>query len=511
MENFGWDNSFSLAAAKNISEGHGYSIKMASTSDYAKVYYEPLNKWPPGYSFALVLMSKITSAGWIHAAFLLNGIALTAFVILFRKMLFQLELPSWIVNVAVFCFGFIPHGFSALNYSDIVGVLSLMFGCSLLLKYVKSGQQNVGLIIISVLCFAYCAWLKYIYVIVSFVPLIVLYVCGQIWQRKITKVRALRGSFLLLILIGFLLLYQQSHTGRAVFIHPSETGFFPEQLLFIAPLVPGSFVNTLFYGLQISKYFSVPVEITDGLWTVLHVVCLLWILYIIRNIYQKGYLRGENGKSFYIFLAISISAVIYLTLAILTVAISRHYSDMTWVYIQEIRYFAPVCFLLQQFAVFLIFKPQTFFKKTGTVIFRIILVLITLGEVSHGTYFIVKQVFIKKEFGQHVRTELPYLRAIQLTKREMLRGNTVVVCSGNLIYTNICSISGSSSINDLQVLNEKMRTSKPLSIITVINQNELPVIQDFVSKTNTKLEYMTEYEGGTLLYFITNYPKTIND
>lgn len=93
----------------------------------------------------------------------------------------------------------------------------------------------------------------------------------------------------------------------------------------------------------------------------------------------------------------------------------------------------------------------------------------------------------------------------------MLRGNPVVVCSGSLIYTNICSISGSSSINNLQTLNEKMRTSKPISIITVINQNELPVIQNFVSKTNTKLEYKTEYEGGTLLYFITNYPKTIND
>jgi hypothetical protein len=291
---------------------------------------------------------------------------------------------------------------------------------------------------------------------------------------------------------------------------PSETGFFPEQLLHMAPLVPDSFINTFFYSLQISKYFSIPLEITDRVWAVLNIVCLLWMFFIIRNIYQKGYLHVENGKSFYMILAICISAVIYITLAILTVGINKHYSDMTWVYIQEIRYFAPVCFLLQQFAVCLFLKPRIFFKKTGAVIIRIVLVLIMVGEVFHGTYFMMKQIFINREYGQHVKTGLPYLRAIQLTKREVLRGNTVIVCSKNLIYTNICSISGSSSINDLQALNEKMRASKPISIITIINQNELPVIQDFVSKTNTKLEYLTKYEGGTLLYFITNYPKTIN-
>jgi hypothetical protein len=507
MESFGWDNSFSLAAAKNISEGHGYSIAMASSSDYSKVYYEPLNKWPPGYSFLLLLIRKITGTDWIHTAYLLNGIALTAFVVVFRRMLFQLEFPIWIINVAVLCFGFIPHGFSALNYSDIVSVLLFMLGCSFLIRYIRSGQQAGGLIFASVLCFAYCAWLKYIYIVISLVPLTVVFCYGYFWNRKKTKQMALVGSFFLFILIGLLLIYQQNHTGNVVFIHPSETGFFPDQLLLAAPVVPGSFINTYFYNLQILKYCSIALETMDRFWTILHVICLLWIMYVIRIIYKKGYLRRENAKSFYVILAISISTAIYIFLAILTVRINKHYADMTWVYIQEIRYYAPVCFMLQQFAVFLFLKPHTFFSKTGTVLFRTFLMLILIEEVSHGTYFMIKQIFIKREFGEYVKNELPYLKAIQLTQNEILRGNRVIVCSNSLVYTNICSLSGSSSINDLQTLNKKMLASKPMTIITVINQKEQPIIQDFISKTNTKLESRMEYEGGTILYFITNLPK----
>ena len=217
-EGFGWDNSFSLAAAKNISEGHGYSITMASPSDYSKVYYEPLNKWPPGYSLLVILIGKITGAGWIRAAYLVNGIALTAFVLLFRRMLFQLELPVWVVNLAVFCFGFIPHGFSGLNYSDIVAVLFFMCGCSILVSYNKSDRQSQALIFISVMFLGYCAWLKYLYIVISIVPLTVLFFYGYFQNRKKTILGALIGSVFLFFLIGLLLIYQQNRTGSAVLI-----------------------------------------------------------------------------------------------------------------------------------------------------------------------------------------------------------------------------------------------------------------------------------------------------
>ncbi|HEX3767193.1 MAG TPA: hypothetical protein VHT72_02410, partial [Puia sp.] len=42
--NFDYDNSFTIAAAKNISEGHGYSIQTASSEDLSQFYYDPLNR-----------------------------------------------------------------------------------------------------------------------------------------------------------------------------------------------------------------------------------------------------------------------------------------------------------------------------------------------------------------------------------------------------------------------------------------------------------------------------------
>jgi len=222
---------------------------MASPTDFSKVYYEPLNKWPPGYSWLLLLIQKLTRTDWIHAAYLLNGLSLAVLVLVFRKMLFQLEFPTWLVNVAVFCFGFIPHGFETIHYSDIVATPVFMLGCSLLLKYMKPGGSAGIWIITSACCFAFCAWLKYLYILPAFVPFSLLIVYAIVRKKQQIKQQAVAGFLLIFLLIGFLLFYQQYHSGNAVFVHPAESGFFPGQLLDAAPLIPASFINISFYDL----------------------------------------------------------------------------------------------------------------------------------------------------------------------------------------------------------------------------------------------------------------------
>jgi hypothetical protein len=502
LPNFGWDNSFSLAAAKNISGGHGYAITMASSADFSKSYYEPLNKWPPGYSWLLLLIQKLTGTNWIHAAYLLNGLSLTAFVLLFRKMLFQLEFPAWLVNIAVFCFGFIPHGFETIHYSDIVAIPIFMLGCSLLLKYIKSGGPPGIRIIIPACCFAFCAGLKYLYILPAFVPLSLLIVYAIVRKKKKIKQQAAAGSLLIFLLIGFLLFYQQYHSGNAVFVHPAESGFFPGQLLEAAPFIPASFINISFYDLQIFKYALVPVSTMEDFWKILHAICFIGVLFIIWNFYEKRRLFQENVRTFYFYLASGISFAFYFLLSFLTIRLNKHYPDMEWVYIQELRYYAPISFMLQQFAVFLFLEPRKFFGKYGAYLFRLILVLIMLGEVFHATYFLVKQIIIKREYGQAIVQDLRYWKAVQMTKQQLSAGNPVVVCSNSLIFTNICSLYGSSSLNDLHMLDKKMNSSRPITLITIINSEEQPIIQSFISGTNTKLEY----QNGKLLYFITHFP-----
>ena len=46
LGNFDNDNSFTIVAAKNISEGHGYKIQTASAEDLSKFYYDPLKNVP---------------------------------------------------------------------------------------------------------------------------------------------------------------------------------------------------------------------------------------------------------------------------------------------------------------------------------------------------------------------------------------------------------------------------------------------------------------------------------
>jgi hypothetical protein len=502
MQNFGWDNSFSLAAAKNISEGHGYSISMASPSDFSRSYDEPLNKWPPGYSWLLILIKRLSGTGWIRSAFLLNGFILSLFVLLFRKMLFQMEWPAWIVHIAVLGFGFIPHGFEAIHYADIIATFLFMLGCSLMIKYTKQQTASGIWILLAALCFTYCACLKYLYVILAIVPLILLFGYGYTRRENKTMYWAASGSAIYLFFIGFLLIYLRNHTGSALFVHPAESGFFPRQLLEAAPLVPASFINIPFYNLQISGFTSIPVATIDGFWRIFNTVCFLWLLYITLKLYKKGDMSRKNYKSFYLILAVGYSAALYIFLGFLTVRLSRHYSDMEWVYLQEPRYFAPLIFIVQQLTVFLFLATRRFFGKSGATLFRVLIVLLMMEEVFHGTYFFIKKIVVKNEYGNQILQDQPYWKAIQLTKQELSKSKSVIVCSNSLIFTNTCSLYGSYSLNDLHLLREKMPATEPFSIITIINREELPIIQDFISKTNTKLEF----RNGKLLYFITNCP-----
>jgi hypothetical protein len=132
LPNFDVDNSFCIAAAKNISEGHGYSIEMADAGDLSKSYFQPLNKWPPGHSWLLYLIHKLLLTDWVHTTYVLNALSLTILVLLFRKLLFQLEFPSWIIHCAILFFGFFEYTFHFSNNTDLLALVFYLAGLSVL-------------------------------------------------------------------------------------------------------------------------------------------------------------------------------------------------------------------------------------------------------------------------------------------------------------------------------------------------------------------------------------------
>ena len=502
VENFGWDNSFSIVGAKNISEGQGYSVKTVSPEDFSKVIYEPINKWPPGYSWLLISVHAVTATDWIHAAYLLNAIGLTLLVLVFRRMLFQLFYPSWIVNTGVLYFGFIFHYFFGIYFSDIFSLLFFMAGCSFLLGFLQSGKNPFYLVLISSVLLSFSAYLKYLYFGLAFVPLLVLLWFGYKIRIKKIQWAAIKGLGIIVFFIGFLILYQYSHSGKSMYIKPSVgMGFYPEQLFLLTPIIPGSFLNLNFLNVQISEHARITYENLNTIWSIINFGCSVWLLYVCWFVIRRKNLFQNDSIRFYTLLSISVTLYIFIFLGSLSLFFNKYYADMhPWVHIQEARYFAPFCILILQFAIFLFLKPSVFLGKTGSLIFKLLIVLIITEEIAHSSFFIGKQIFVKKEFGLRRVSEQYVLQSLWLTQLALKKNGHVVVCSNDAEIPNMCSLTGSSAIFDLSVFRKSPPSSKPLLLISIVNQTSKASLDSNFFRMDTKL--VCEQNG--YFYYFTN-------
>ncbi len=498
--NLGWDNSFSIAAAKNISESRGFSIKLASAQDISKTYYEPLVKWPPGYSILLVLVHAIGLSDWIGTAFLLNAAGLTLLVLLFKKTLAQLEFPPWIMHPTVLYFGFVFHFYTGVYFTDLFALLFFMTGCSLLLQYVKGEQKKNYLVIFSAFCFAFSAWQKYLYFGLAFIPFISFLSFG--WKKNIRKIQlaSLMGIFVIGFLIGLLVYLQFRNAGQALYIKPSSgTGFFPMQVLQMAPVVPGSFMNLDFINMQISRHFPISYQNMYTLWSVINFIIICILLYYGWPFIKDPNFFKKDFWNFYKRMSLWVSIYIFLFLIALTIHYNSHYEDMKypWVFVGIPRYFAPFCFLLFPFSAFLFLMPKLFPNKFSFYLFRILMVFVIVEEISHGTYFIIKQVFVHKEFGIQRQADQIELSTYNLVRAEQVK-NEIVVCAGIPEISNFSSLAGVSSIMDPLIFGKPIYSSKDVLIITTLDSFSATKMPPEFFKMDTRL---ISQENGYSYYF----------
>ena len=374
LRNFDNDNAFSLAAAKNISEGHGYTIKTASTQDLSHFYYDPVNRWPPGYSWLLVAAHWLFKTDWIHASYILNAIGLTLLVLIFRKMLIQLEYPAWIVNVTVLYFGFLLHPFHYSYYADIFGLLSFLLGLSMLLTAIKTDRHCGMIAIISAFFLGFSAYMKYLYVPLCFLPVISLFVYGYSLKRKDFQSAAIKGFIFLLLIISSLLFFQFINSGQSLYINPSKTGFFPGQLRSMASVIPSGLINMLFLNMQLSIIFHISYHTLQVFWQIINIACMIWLTWITYKLFRSRIFRIRDYRNFYAIQACMFTVVLFGYLIVLTVIKNKHYKDtfFEWVYVQELRYYSVFIVFILQFVVLIFLKQEYFFQQTVQLIFRFV-------------------------------------------------------------------------------------------------------------------------------------------
>jgi hypothetical protein len=508
LGNFDYDNSFTIAAAKNISNGHGYTIQTASTEDLSKFYYDPLNRWPPGYSWLLVAAHWLFSTDWIHASFILNAIGLTLLVLVFRNMLLQLEFPEWIVNVTVLYYGFLFHPFHFSYFSDIFGLLFFLFGLVIMIKGIKSDQHVVIFSILSAFFIGGAAYMKYLYIPLSFVPLVSLFIYGYSSKRMDLQSAAVNGFLFLFLIIGSLLLFQFHNSGHAIYINPSKTGFYPNQLFRMAPVIPLGLLNLTFINVQLNHILHVSFENLNVFWKLINLFCIGWLIFTSYKLIRRGIFRIRDFRGFYAILVCMFTIVLFSFLAVLSVIKNKHYTDtfFDWVYGQELRYYGVFIVFILQFVIFLFVKQKYFFSGTVQLIFRSVIGFILLIELTHGAYFCIKKILIEKEYGLAISSDQYLFKSMELTRTAMTENKNLVVCSNNYAIVNMCSLENVPIYCDMGKLQKPLNNSLPVSLLIAVDTTvpgiSVPLLSDPVVKP--------DYIFRNVSYYFVDLPKTAN-
>ena len=506
LRNFDNDNAFSIAAAKNISEGHGYTIKTASTEDLSTYYYDPVNRWPPGYSCLLVIAHWIFKADWIHSSYILNAIGLTLLVLIFRKMLIQLEYPAWIVHVTVLYFGFLLHPFHYSYYADIFGLLSFLFGLSMLLGAVKTDQRVGFKSLLSAFFLGLSAYMKYLYIPLCFLPIVSLFIYGYSSKRKDFQYAAIKGFIFLLLIIASLLVFQSVNSGQSLYINPSETGFFPAQLFSMAAVIPYGMMNMLFLNTQLSIILHTSFQNLTVFWQIVNICCMIWLTYISYKFFRRRKFRIIEYRSFYALQAYMFTIVLFSYLIVLTVIKNKHYRDtfFEWVYVQELRYYSVFIVFILQFVILLFLKQEYFFNKTGKLIFRSAIAFILIIEIGHGTYYCIKKIAIEKKYGIRIDADQFLFKSMDITKKERTKDKALVICSNNYTIANMCSLENVPVFYDLDKLNKRVPTSQQIKLLIAVDTTvpgiSVPLLRDPVVKPNLVFRNVS--------YYIVDLPKT---
>jgi len=505
LRNFDNDNAFSLAAAKNISEGHGYTIKTASAEDLSNFYYDPVNRWPPGYSWLLVVAHWLFKTDWIHASYILNAIGLTLLVLIFRKMLIQLEYPAWIVHVAVLYFGFLLHPFHYSYYADIFGLLFFLLGLSMLLSLIKTDRHFGLFSILSAFFLGFSAYMKYLYIPLCFLPIISLFIYGYSLKRKDFQSAAIKGFTFLLLIIGSLLFFQFINSGQSLYINPSKTGFFPGQLRSMAAVIPSGLINMLFLNMQLSIILHISYHALQVFWQIINICCMVWLAYITYKLFRSRIFRIRDYRSFYAIQACMFTIVLFSYLIVLTVMKNKHYKDtfFEWVYVQELRYYSVFIVFILQFVLLLFLKQEYFFNKTGKIIFRSLIAFVLTVEIAHGTYYCIRKIAIEKEYGVRIDADQFLFKSMDMTKKEKGTNKNLVVCSNNYTIANMCSLENVPVFYDLNKLNKQVSTSQPVELLIAVDTTvpgiAVPLLSDPVTKPDLIFKNVS--------YYIVNLPK----
>jgi hypothetical protein len=450
LPNFHFDNSFSVAAAKNVAEGHGYTTRQVLPEDLSEIIYEPINKWPPGYSWLLAAIMKVSGVHAITAVYVVNAIAIVCLLAGIYLTLRALGFPAYATNCFILFAGFFPYPFLGAWFADLTAVGLFMLGIGLIMHANASDRHLLLKATIAALLCGYSIFLKYLYLPVAILPLVVWGWHSLRIKRRARFNAALAGSAIVMTSAILLLLYQSRHSGQPVYVNPTGKGFFPEHIFEMGALIPASLLDQDFMTIQLARVLNIEYHTAARMLKIINYFLLLGLFVWVFKWWRKKWIGHLYG---YIVLAVTIATTALLLF--LSLVFAPYVTEFTpfWTYLEELRYYAIVIVFIQQgiFWYFLVHKQQ----RKGPVFraLRVVVIMMVSVGILHGAYYLVKQAVVKQQVGTNKYNEQVDIAALEVVNKLRKQYPDLVICSNNHELANIASLSGAPVLYDYTALN----------------------------------------------------------
>lgn len=480
LPNFHFDNSFGLGAAKNIVDGNGYATTQVFADDLAAVVYDPLGKWPPGYSWLLAGLMKVSGADAITALYIVNGIALVVFLGAVYMMIAALRFAPWARLLFMLFAGFFPYPFLGYWFADLVAVSFYTLAAALVVNANATGRGLLPKALLAALLCSYCIFLKYLYLPIAILPLLVWGWFSLRYKLPDQFRAALAGSAIITLSAILLVLYQSNNTGQAVYINPTGRGFFPEHITKMGPLIPASLADQDFMVNRVSRLLHIRFSQGHRLMLVANYV-LLAALMVLLIVWWK---RAGGRHRLYTYLALVLSFATGGMLLFLSLTFAPYRSEFVtfWTYVQELRYYGIAVVFIQQLLFWYFVLRTQLHAGMLQRLMRFVMLGIMLFGIVHGAYHLTKLSVVRGQVGLNKKNEQTVMSALEGIKKLQRQYPGLVICSNYQALGNIGTLTGAPVLYDYEALNKPLAASRPVMLLAILRDDYLHRFQPFMER-----------------------------
>lgn len=500
------DGMYQVLAMQNFVDGNGVSTSHVLPSNLSVVVYEPLIRWPPGYSLLLSPFYVLLNHNSIAAGLTFEILVSIILIITCRGILKLFDTPLYLINLFTLLTGFFIYSFYFICSSDAATVTSFLVAFYFTLLILKKESFTLKLIIPQSICLFLCGLLKYLFIPVVFIIPVFLFLKGFADKKKYLKNTAIISFAFVFIALATMLVWQKITTGSATYISQPTRGFFPDNLNQIYPAIPASFIDPY----SLSLVLDPGGLIITGIYRImqfLHLsILFVFLYYLIKRLWTAGFKNIPIINSFF-YTSFFMSAGITLVLVALSLTVGKEENNpgRWWTYVQEPRYYGLIN-VITHLAVFLLYQYYRINKPKRLKYIFIGLIFLIFPEFLKGVYFTVKRA-INVETEEYIWQKEKNIQqyAGMVLQKERLPGEAAAVTGSSYyinyraaIHSHVPVMEDTESIID----SAKLNAAKPTVLLVIVEEKHLPEYEPFLAKTKNEL---VGYFRG--LYFYTIHVK----